>query len=159
MSGFADPRGYSAHGMDVVSSSTHPGELWVYLVNQRPKSREGTGAGLGTDPSVEVFRMRSVEAEEMEHVATVDSPLMQSPNDVVGSADGTHFWFTNDGSHLTGFAVRLSTRGMCHYIPLKTNLVTCGALLTASFHIRRLLSYRTGMQDRRGRITRRKRNC
>jgi arylesterase / paraoxonase len=92
--------------MDVVPSSHSPSELFVYLVNQRPPLEGMTNERVDfPHPSIEIFRMSAVSASVLEHVATVDHPLIQSPNDVVGSADGKGFWFTNDGSHLRGFDV------------------------------------------------------
>jgi arylesterase/paraoxonase len=108
LSGFTDPRGLNVHGLDVVQSSLNPAEFWVYAVNQRPPL-DGIASErvAGPHPSVEVFRLSALSASTLEHVATVDAPPIMSPNDVVGGADGSHFWFTNDGSHLHGLAVRL----------------------------------------------------
>lgn len=101
LAGLADARGLSVHGMDVVPSAADPAELFVYLVNHRPAAD-----GTATDPSVEVFRTIH-GGRVLEHVRTyADAGVMRSPNDVVGAPDGQSFWFTNDGSHLRGFAVR-----------------------------------------------------
>ena len=103
LAGLADARGLSVHGMDVVPSSANPAELFVYLVNHRPRTDAGAGS---TDPSVEVFRT-TLGARVLQHVRTyADAAVVRSPNDVVGAPDGQSFWFTNDGSHLRGFAVR-----------------------------------------------------
>jgi arylesterase/paraoxonase len=111
LSGFTDPRGYNAHGMDVVQSSStgHSSEIFVYLVNQRPPLDWDASKGDKVEfvnPSVEIFRMSALESGTLEHVKTIEHELIQSPNDVVGSPDGKSFWVTNDGSHARGFAVR-----------------------------------------------------
>jgi arylesterase/paraoxonase len=106
LSGFSDPRGLNTHGMDVVPSSTSTSELFVYFVNQRPPLAQMTADHADAPhSSVEIFRMNAITASTLEHVATVDSPLIRSPNDVAGSPDGKSFWLTNDGSHERGFAV------------------------------------------------------
>jgi arylesterase/paraoxonase len=111
LSGFTDSRGYNSHGMDVVqsSSSVHPSELFVYLVNQRPPVDWDASKGEKVEflnPSVEIFRMSALASGTLEHVKTIEHELIQSPNDLVGSPDGKSFWVTNDGSHARGFAVR-----------------------------------------------------
>jgi arylesterase / paraoxonase len=98
----------NTHGMDVVPSATSNSELFVYLVNQRPPLNQATAEKVDfPDPSVEIFRMSAITAHTLEHIATISDAFIQSPNDVVGSADGKSFWVTNDGSHQRGFAVRL----------------------------------------------------
>jgi arylesterase/paraoxonase len=114
-SGFSDPRGYNAHGMDVVSSSStvwsdrNSGEHFVYLVNQRPPL-EGIDSESVAAPnsSVEIFRLSAFTGNTLEHVATVESDLIVAPNDVVGSEDGKSFWVTNDGSNARGVDVSIS---------------------------------------------------
>jgi arylesterase/paraoxonase len=108
--------------MDVVTSSTNPSELWLYLVNQRPPLSTDPAKAF-SDPSIEIFK-HTLGSATATHVRTVSSPeYMQSPNDVVGSADGTHFWFTNDGTHLLSplayirqiyLGAALTSVGYCH---------------------------------------------
>lgn len=110
MPGFTDPRGFNSHGMDVVPSSKNPSELFVYLVNQRPPLDGIASQKVDRpNPTVEIFRMSSINSDVLEHVRTVEHPLVRSPNDVVGSSDGTEFWATNDGSHTRGIAVGVSS--------------------------------------------------
>jgi arylesterase/paraoxonase len=93
--------------MDVVPSAASTSELFVYLVNQRPPLGQLMNEHVELpDPSVEIFRMNAITANTLEHIVTIAHPLVRSPNDVVGSADGKSFWVTNDGSHQRGFAVR-----------------------------------------------------
>lgn len=93
--GFNSPRGLNNHGMDVVVSSSNPNELFIYLVNHRP-SLVGDATPLGSDESVEVFKT-TVGGNDMTHVHTFEDPaIMFSLNDVVGSADGTSVYFTNE---------------------------------------------------------------
>jgi arylesterase/paraoxonase len=114
LSGFTDPRGLNVHGMDVIQSSLNPAEFWVYAVNQRPPLDGMTSERVaGPKSSIEIFRLAALTANTLEHVATVDASPIISPNDVVGSADGTHFWFTNDGSHARGLAVSATPASAC----------------------------------------------
>jgi arylesterase/paraoxonase len=108
VSGFTDPRGLALHGMDVVTSAENPNELFVYLVNHRPKLNESE---FGEDPSIEIFKT-VVGGNEMHHVKTLHAPgVLKSPNDVVGSANGKEFWFTNDMTDLQGWKVRGTETG------------------------------------------------
>lgn len=108
ISGFTDPRGLALHGMDVVPSAHNPNELFIYLVNHRPKLNESE---FGEDPSIEIFKT-VVGGSAMHHVKTLHAPdVIKSPNDVVGSANGNEFWFTNDMSDLQGWKVCLPKPG------------------------------------------------
>lgn len=100
--GLDDPRGLSLHGMDVVPDARDPRTLWMYVVNHRaPVSTTGRRS----DPAIEVFRT-DVGARKISHVQTYTGPEVLSPNDIVGASDGKSFWFTNDGTHHQGLAVR-----------------------------------------------------
>jgi arylesterase/paraoxonase len=122
LTGLTDPRGLNVHGMDVVPSSTDPSKLWLYLVNHRPPLNASPKIWF-TDPSIEIFK-HTLGSATATHVRTVSSPeIIQSPNDVLGSADGTHFWFSNDGTHHFSplsyarqflLGARLTSVGYCH---------------------------------------------
>lgn len=122
-SGFDEPRGYNAHGMDVVPNKDNPNELFVYLVNQRPPVDEATAEKVYADPSIEVFKT-TVGGQVLSHLRTFDDrSAIKSPNDIVGSNDGKSFWFTNDGSHVLRFSTfrpqhffgrRYGSVGYCH---------------------------------------------
>jgi arylesterase/paraoxonase len=122
LTGLRDPRGLNMHGMDVVPSSTDPSELWPYLVNHRPPLNASPKIWF-TDPSIEIFK-HTQGTRVATHVRTVFSPeTVQSPNDVLGSAGGTHFWFSNDGTHHFSplsyarqllLGARLTFVGYCH---------------------------------------------
>jgi len=95
--GFDSPRGLSLHGMDVVTSSSDPNNLFIYLVNHRAPL-VGNRGEVGSDEAIEVFRTR-VGEETMTHLHTFEDPVtMISVNDVVGSPDGQSVYFTNDGA-------------------------------------------------------------
>ena len=88
-------RGLSVHGMDVVPSSVKPDELFLYVVNHRRPVGGNDARMTGADSSIEVFTTL-VGSRKMEHYATIEDPLIITPNDVVGSSDGKSFHFTND---------------------------------------------------------------
>ena len=88
-------RGFSSHGMDIVSSSSNPNELFLYLVNHRPPADGKNAWVVGADSSIEIFKT-SVGSQTMVHHATIEDPLIMTPNDVVGSPDGKSFHITND---------------------------------------------------------------
>ena len=92
--GFPTPQGYSAHGMDVVPSASDPRELYVYAINHR-KPVQGPGKHVGADSVVEIFKTK-IGGNTLTHVKTVGDPVIDTPNDVVGSSDGRSFYFTND---------------------------------------------------------------
>lgn len=93
-------RGLSLHGMDVVRSSSDPNSLYVYLVNHRPPL-VGRAEEIGADSTVEIFSLED-GTFLLKHVATVEDPIILTPNDVVGTSDGSSFWFTNDHGIKTG---------------------------------------------------------
>ena len=92
--------------MDVVPSSSHPNKLYVYLVNHRAPLT-GNAEKVGADSAMEIFETR-LGSDSLRHVKTVEDPVVETPNDVVGTADGKSFWFTNDHWGKTGFVSRLS---------------------------------------------------
>ncbi|EIN11802.1 serum paraoxonase/arylesterase [Punctularia strigosozonata HHB-11173 SS5] len=121
ITGFESPRGLSVHGMDVVPSSTDPSQLFVYVVNHRAPHDGQDANQVGADSSVEIFRT-SVGGSTMVHVATVEDPVIVTPNDLVGSPDGKSFWFTNDHGSKTSLTRHLehwrfkfaASVGYCH---------------------------------------------
>ncbi|TFK44268.1 serum paraoxonase/arylesterase [Crucibulum laeve] len=106
--GYDSPRGLSLHGMDVVPSS-NPNQLFVYLVNHRAPL-DGIAEKVGADSSIEVFTT-TVGGNTLTHVKTVEDPVIITPNDVVGSADGKSFFFTNDHGEKTGLSRELDMLG------------------------------------------------
>ncbi len=92
--GFPTSQGYSSHGMDVVPSSSNPEELYVYAINHR-KPVQGLGKEVGANSVVEIFK-KTLGGNTLTHVRTVEDPVIDTPNDIVGSPDGKSFYFTND---------------------------------------------------------------
>ena len=88
-------RGISVHGMDVVPSSAKPNELFLYIVNHRQPVGGNDARMTGADSSIEIFTTL-VGSQKVEHYATIEDPLIITPNDVVGSPDGKSFHFTNE---------------------------------------------------------------
>lgn len=82
----------------------------LYPPPQRPLHNEADASHVGADPSIEVLRTTvTVGSGVLRYVRTYgDTAVMLSPNDVVGAPDGRSFWFTNDGTHLRGLAVRVT---------------------------------------------------
>jgi hypothetical protein len=103
-SGFPNSQGYSSHGLDVVPSATNPRELFVYAVNHRKPVR-GQGTLVGADSVVEIFKT-TVGGNTLTHLRTIESPIIDTPNDLVGSSDGRSFYFTNDHGVKVGFVRR-----------------------------------------------------
>ncbi|KAI9463701.1 hypothetical protein BJY52DRAFT_1202962 [Lactarius psammicola] len=89
---FPTSQGFSSHGMDVVPSVSNPEELYV-----------------GAKSVVEIFR-KTLGGNTLTHVRTVEDPVIDTPNDVVGSPDGKSFYITNDRCEL-GFARWLGLLG------------------------------------------------
>jgi len=100
-------RGFSSHGMDVVPSSSNPNELFLYLVNHRTPAGGKNVWVVGADSSIEIFKT-TVGSQTMVHHATIEDPLIITPNDVVGSPDGKSFHVTNDYGTKVGAARILS---------------------------------------------------
>ncbi|KAG8698661.1 hypothetical protein FRC08_005772 [Ceratobasidium sp. 394] len=123
LSNFADPRGLSLHGMDVVPDEHDVDLLWVYLINHRPPLDPTVDpAKVGADSVIEIFKTR-VGTRNMEWVKTVEDPsVIVAPNDVIGGANGKEFWFTNDNAVKVGlarplhilFRVKSTWVGYCH---------------------------------------------
>ena len=103
-SGFPTSQGYGSHGLDVVPSSADPKELFVYAVNHR-KPVHGQATLVGADSVVEIFKT-TIGANTLTHVRTIESPIINTPNDLVGSPDGKSFYFTNDHGVKIGFVRR-----------------------------------------------------
>ena len=118
-SGFPTSQGYSSHGLDVVPSAADPKELFVYAINHR-KPVHGRAKLVGADSVVEIFKT-TVGGNMLTHVRTIESPIINTPNDLVGSPDGKSFYFTNDHGIKIGF-VRRTCSGWyvyqwCIYFP------------------------------------------
>jgi len=107
---FPTPRGYSSHGLDVVASASNPRELFVYAINHR-KPVHGPAKLVGADSVVEIFKT-TVGGNTLTHVKTVRSPVIDTPNDVVGFPDGRSFYFTNDHGVKVGFTRWLEVLGL-----------------------------------------------
>ncbi|TFK96210.1 hypothetical protein BDV98DRAFT_338755 [Pterulicium gracile] len=115
---FADfkpgPGGFSAHGMDVLPvEGDTKGAIWVYAVNHRmpigPDGKPLDATVHGQNSTIELFRLDDVDSHELKHVKTFADPIIATPNDVVGRADGKGFWFTNDnGARKVGLARNLA---------------------------------------------------
>ncbi|KAF8895726.1 hypothetical protein CPB84DRAFT_1710412, partial [Gymnopilus junonius] len=117
--GFESERGLSLHGMDVVPSVADPSQLFVYLVNHRAPLN-GLAKHLGADSVIEIFKTTS-GSKIMTHIKTVKNPIINTPNDIVGSPDGKSFYFTNDHGAKVGLVRELdilgrstSSVGYCH---------------------------------------------
>lgn len=98
VSGF--PQGLSLHGMDVVPSASNHKELFVYLVNHQPFVDKDPQK-FGANSTIEIFKTK-IGGSTLTHLHTVHSPVILSPNDIVGSPDGKSFYFTNDAGAKTG---------------------------------------------------------
>ncbi|KAF9050334.1 hypothetical protein BJ165DRAFT_1414176 [Panaeolus papilionaceus] len=116
---FNSGRGLETNGMDVVTSSANPNELFVYAINHRIPLHEGAWK-VGADSVVEIFKT-TVGGKHLTHVKTVeDASVIISPNDLVGSPDGKSFFFTNDiGSkfadrYLDNLGRKTTSVGYCH---------------------------------------------
>jgi sugar lactone lactonase YvrE len=110
-SGFPTSQGYGSHGLDVVPSAADPKELFVYAVNHR-KPVHGQAKLVGADSVVEIFKT-TVGGNTLTHVRTIESPIINTPNDLVGSPDGKSFYFTNDHGVKIGFVRRHVFRVVC----------------------------------------------
>ena len=103
-SGFPTPQGYSSHGLDVVPSASNPNQLFVYAVNHRKPVR-GPRKLTGADSVVEIFEA-TIGGNTLTHLKTVESPVINTPNDIIGASDGRSFYFTNDHGVKVGFVSR-----------------------------------------------------
>ena len=101
----APSRGLHVHGMDIVPSAKDRSQLFVYMVNHRAPI-VGDATAVGADSVIEIFTTQ-VNSGTMKHITTVEDPVIETPNDIVGSPDGKSFYFTNDQVAKTGF-VRLN---------------------------------------------------
>lgn len=98
---FNNGRGLSLHGMDVVPSSSNPQELFIYLVNHRIPLGDRNPTQVGADSVIEIFKT-TVGGKALMHIQTIESPIIFTPNDIVGSVDGKSFYFTNDHAAKVG---------------------------------------------------------
>ncbi|THH04497.1 hypothetical protein EW145_g5482 [Phellinidium pouzarii] len=111
--GFKFSHGLSVHGMDVVPSKKHKGDLYIYLINHRPPLPPKTAEKDGQDSLVEVFRTRP-GSDEMHYVVTFKDPTISTPNDIVATGDeDLSFFFTNDhGFVKSGLARQFDLDGL-----------------------------------------------
>ncbi|KAI0305564.1 hypothetical protein B0F90DRAFT_1699080 [Multifurca ochricompacta] len=107
---FPSTQGYASHGMDVVPSASDPRELYVYAINHR-KPVQGPAKQIGADSVVEIFTT-TVGGKTLKHIKTVADPVINTPNDIVGSSDGRSFYFTNDHGVKVGFTRILEFLGL-----------------------------------------------
>ncbi|KAJ7287636.1 hypothetical protein C8J57DRAFT_1446322 [Mycena rebaudengoi] len=98
--------GLSLHGMDVVPSAANPSELFIFAVNHRKPADVHAAATIGADSTVEIFKT-VLGTTQLTHLRTVRDPVIITPNDIVGSADGKSFYFTNDHGAKTGLVRKL----------------------------------------------------
>ncbi|KAJ4483329.1 hypothetical protein J3R30DRAFT_1765689 [Lentinula aciculospora] len=112
--------GLAVLGMDVVPSEKNPNELFVYLINDRPRTDGQDPSVVGADTVVEIFKT-SAGGDTLVHMKTVRDSAIISPNDVAGFSDGKRFYFTNWYNRKTGFALQarnlltsFSSIGYCH---------------------------------------------
>jgi len=117
---FNKGRGLSLHGMDVVPSSSNSQELFIYLVNHRIPLGDYSAKQVGADSVIEIFKT-TVGGKTLTHIKTVENSIIIAPNDVIGSADGKSFYFTNDNAAKVGlmryailFGAKHSSVGYCH---------------------------------------------
>ncbi|CAK5265338.1 unnamed protein product, partial [Mycena citricolor] len=103
--------GLSVHGMDVVASSSNPAELFIYAVNHRKPIGPKSALTAGANSTIEIFKT-VVGSGQILHVQTVHDPVIISPNDVVGSPDGSSFFFTNDHASKLGVRRHLGILGL-----------------------------------------------
>jgi hypothetical protein len=112
--GFPTPQGYSSHGLDVVPSASNPDMLYVYAINHRKPIRtpiQGLGKKVGANSVVEIFKT-TIGENTLTHIRTVEDPVIDTPNDLVGSPDGKSFYFTNDHGAKVGFVRTLEFLGL-----------------------------------------------
>jgi len=108
--GFPTSQGYSSHGLDVVPSTSDPELLYVYAINHR-KPVQGLGKKVGANSVVEIFKT-TVGGDTLTHLRTVEDPVIDTPNDLLGSPDGKSFYLTNDHGAKLGFARFLEFLGL-----------------------------------------------
>ena len=110
--GFPTSQGYSSHGLDVVPSASNPEVLYVYAINHR-RPAQGLGKDLGANSVVEIFRT-TPGGNTLTHVRTVEDPVIDTPNDLIGSPDGKSFYVTNDHGAKLGFVSISDKRDACY---------------------------------------------
>jgi hypothetical protein len=83
------------------------GHLRFWLVNHRPPVNTTTGEvlpvgnAIGANSTIEIFDLSKVSGK-LEHVKTISSKAIVSPNSIAASKDGLDFFFTNDHTHKVG---------------------------------------------------------
>ena len=144
-SDFPTSQGYGSHGMDVVPSATDPKELFVYAVNHR-KPVHGRANQVGADSVIEIFKT-TVGGKTLTHLRTIKSPIIDTPNDLVGSPDGKSFYFTNDHGVKLGFVRRTYLGWYVILVAYSLFLVQVSRVFGFCLDFRRVLSCRRGLQD------------
>ena len=115
-SGFPTFQGYSSIGLDVVPSASDPERLFIYAVNHR-KPVKGPGKLVGADSVIEIFET-TVGGNTLTHLRTIESPVINTPNDITGAPDGRSFYFTNDHGVKVGFVSRACVSRICYFFQL-----------------------------------------
>lgn len=116
---YKSDRGLSVLGMDVVPSTSNPDDLFLYLPNHRAPTDGKNAREVGADASIEIFRTFA-GSRKMVHLATIEDPLIITPNDIVGSPDGKSFYFTNYYGSKVG-----ATRAIYEYFKPASSVVYC----------------------------------
>lgn len=101
----SEKNGLAVLGMDVVPSEKDPNELFVYLINHRPRKDGQDSSIVGADSVVEIFKTVA-GGNVLVHLKTVRDSSIIAPNDVAGFSDGKRFYFTNWFNRKTGFVCR-----------------------------------------------------
>lgn len=73
--------------MDVVAATNDPTQLFVYLANHKRPVVDESNSFAGADSVIEIIRT-SLGTEALKHCHTVQDPVIDTPNDLVGSSYG-----------------------------------------------------------------------
>ena len=128
--GFDDSRTIAFHGLDVVPAvnDKEDGTLFIFLVHHRAPPAGQDLILVGFDSSVEVFKT-TVGSTIATHLHTFDSPILHSPNDVIGSPDGQSIFFTNDGKNPRKFGTPVSLPYFYSDVSFSLNLRRTSSLI------------------------------
>eukprot|EP01117_Protostelium_nocturnum_P007905 TRINITY_DN2823_c0_g1_i1.p1 TRINITY_DN2823_c0_g1~~TRINITY_DN2823_c0_g1_i1.p1 ORF type:complete len:390 (+),score=114.77 TRINITY_DN2823_c0_g1_i1:42-1211(+) len=85
---------FRAHGMDIYEDPAHNGTTYVFLVNHSPNIDRKEGDERASRSVVSIFKHK-MGGPELEHVETIDSPLIRTPNDIL-AVNRRSFYVTND---------------------------------------------------------------
>lgn len=111
--------------MDVVSDSHDLDKLWVYMINHR-LPLDGHDGKVSMDSVVEVFSTRA-GSQTLKHISTIENPIINTPNDIIGQSDGKACWFTNDHGAHTGFVRPLDCSCLVIFVHKTTDSVRRGS--------------------------------